>query len=105
MELTILERLLCLSILPLKGSVVSMKIVDELGKELSFTEDEMKKYSIKATDDGAGYTWDNSFDGAVKVVEMAEYKTDIIKKALKGLDDKEEVTRELLPLFRKFGVM
>jgi hypothetical protein len=101
MELNIAERLTLLGILPKEGNFVTLKILRQLREELSFSEEEMKKYTIKQ--DGEQITWDSVKDKAEpKDVKVGGEATSIIVKVLQELDKAEKLSGNHITLYEKF---
>lgn len=99
MELSILERIALLSILPQEGNFVVLKIVNDLRNNLSFSEEEIKKFSIKQENDLV--TWDTSILNE-KDIQIGEKATDIVVDALKKLNDSGKLTMNHFTLYAKF---
>jgi len=99
MELDVLERISVIGLLPEKGSFTNLKLVRVARESLSFTEEESKLLAFEEND---GMTrWQ---DGVVseKDIKLGEIVTEIVKKKLKELDQKEELTPEHVSLYEKF---
>jgi len=99
MELQIGERLGLLDILPREGDYTTLKIIRELRESLSFSEEEIKTYKFRT--EGTRFLWDND-KGEVKDVPLGEVVTDIIKKALKKLNDEKKLQDGHFSLYEKF---
>lgn len=97
MKLDIAERILILNLLPAKGNFVTLTILDNLRKELSFSEAEIKKAKIVTNSDAI--SWSKNLD---KEVSMGETAQEIVSKELKKLDETEELTSNLLGLYKRF---
>ena len=100
MTLGILERIQLLNILPAEGNIVTLRIVGRLRDELGFSEDEISAGNIRQFEDGR-ITWDAS-STVEKDVEIGDTAKDIIKAALKKLDDEKKLTTQLIPIWDKF---
>ena len=100
MELTILERLMLLNILPPAGDLTTIRIVRKLREALSLTEEEHVEHHIEATPDG-NVKWDNDVP---KPFELGAKARDIAVKALEGLDKEGKLTEQHLSLCDKFGI-
>ena len=99
MELSVLERLVLLQILPDSGSYMTIKIVRQLREELSFSEDEHEKLNFQQ--EGQQVKWDGELD---KKMAFGAKARNIIVEALEKLDDEGQVGEQHLSLFEKFGV-
>jgi len=100
-ELTILERLLLLSILPPAGDLVTIKIARKLREELSFSEDELATYNI-VVQDGGNVSWEDM--AYTKAIDLGAKAIETVVKALEKLDKEGKVEEKHLALFDKFGV-
>jgi len=98
MKLEVSERIRLLGILPEKGNLLTLKIISDLRKDLSFSEKEHKDMELTVTQDRI--TWaDNSKKKEVKFGDQAK---EIIVKTLKEMDEKEELTLPDIDLWEKF---
>ena len=103
MRLNILERIMCLQMLPEKGSFVTLRAIQEAHMKLSFTEEELKEYNIQ-TKDGS-ITWDAPPGTEVKDIDLGATAIDAIKKHMKELDESEQLTPKLCSVYEKFMVV
>jgi len=99
MKLNVLERMMLLSVLPKEGSFVTLKVVADLRDELSFSEEEHKKY--KFVEDKGRVNWNPAVD-QFKEVHIGEKATDVVVEALKKLDEDKKLTMEHMSLYEKF---
>ncbi len=99
MQLNVGERLVLLSILPEESNFVTLKIVRELKEKLSFSEEELKAYNFKQ--EGNSVKWDATVD-TNKEIAIGEKQTDLIKDALKKLNDANKLKQEHFGLYEKF---
>jgi len=105
MKLNIAERITILSILPVEGSIVALRILNELRNALGFTEQEIKKFGIKNTvspEGGALITWNPAMTNEEKEVEIGEVARGIIVSRLKELDAQQKLHVTMLPLYERF---
>jgi len=100
-ELTILERLLLLNILPPAGDLVTIKIVRHLRESLSFTEQEIEERQI-VQHEGGNVTW---IEGEPKAFELGAKAIETVVNVLKKLDKDGKVEEKHLSLFAKFGLL
>jgi hypothetical protein len=100
MKLNILERLTLLNILPEENNYVTLKIIGELKKDLSFTEEEIKRYKFKNFEDGR-VTWDMKADDE-KDINIGEKASDIIKESLNKLNDQKKLKEQHLTVYERF---
>jgi len=97
MKLSVLERVVALSVLPREGSYVTLRIMNDLRNSLSFTEDELKKFGI--SQNGGNTSWEIDGESEIPIGEKA---TDIIIESLKKLDKQEKLPAEGVSLYEKF---
>jgi len=103
MELTPLERLVLLNIIPKEGNYTTLKLVHELRQNLSFNELENKRLSF--VQNGEQITWNT--DAGVnqpRDIEIGEKMTDLIVECLKELDKNEKLLEDHFTLYEKFVV-
>ena len=105
MKLGISERINLLGILPTESNYVTLKIVNDLKSGLSFSEDEIKEYSIESHQEGEKvFTIWNQQKAKDKDVSIGEKATDIIVEALKKLDEDNKITEQTATLYEKFVI-
>ena len=101
MKLNIAERLTLLNVVPKEGNYATLKVVRKLQEDLSFSEEDFKKY--KLVQKGEQITWDTDADNAEqKDVDIGEMALDMIQTSLKELDTKKKLKAEHFLLFEKF---
>jgi len=100
MELTVLERLILLQILPSQGTLLTMKIVRDLQDDVGFNEDELEALSFVQGDEKM--QWNSEAD-IPKEITVGQTAKDIVRAKLKGLDEDEKLTMQHLSLCEKFG--
>jgi hypothetical protein len=99
MNLSVLERLVVLKVLPKEGDYATLKILTNLRLSLSFTEEEIKAWEIVSDPTNGRTTWQTSGDADIPIGEKA---TDIIVAALKKLDKEKKLSVEDMGAFEKF---
>jgi hypothetical protein len=99
--LSLLERIL-IGALPLKneGSYVSLIVVKDLRAKVAITQDEIKKYELKAGE--KNLTWNQKGAEAKFTYEFTELEKLEIKLSLEKLDKENSLTTEHLSLYEKF---
>jgi len=103
MKLNISERINLLGILPTESNYVTLKIVTDLKNNLSFSEDEIKEYSIKSHQEGEKmFTVWNQEKAKDKDVNIGEKATDIIVEALEKIDKENKINEQTAILYEKF---
>jgi len=88
MELTVGNRLRLLNILPQKGNIVTLKIVDEARKKLALSAEEIEKFNVEIKADRA--TWDEK---ALPVdIELDAIIEEMIRQKLELLNQEDALT-------------
>jgi len=98
-ELSVLERLVLLSILPKEGNFVTLKLLRKLRENLSFDEGEIKELNF--AQDGDQVRW-NEKANITKQISIGEKMTDLVCEALKKLDDEKKLREDHFSLYEKF---
>ena len=99
MKLTVLERLMIQNLLPEKGSFTNLKLVRVARELLSF--DELENKALNFQQDGEQLRWEDNAVGEKEIV-LGEVVSEMVKKTLKELDEKEELKPEQFTLYEKF---
>ena len=99
MELSIIERLGLLSVLPKEGSFVTLRIVNDLRKSVGFTEEEIKAFDLREGD--GRVTW-NDAAAIPSDVSIGEKANDIIVEALKNADRAKVLNASTFALYERF---
>ncbi|HUW11155.1 MAG TPA: hypothetical protein VM537_15605 [Anaerolineae bacterium] len=94
-DLGVRERLVLLGILPAEGSLATIRIVRELREALSFSEAEHEDLQMKQVDNQI--RWE---EGAVpdKKLDIGPKAAEVIRAAIKKLDDEKKLTADHLDL-------
>lgn len=100
-DLNGLERILLLSLLPQEGSLLSMRVLQELRTTLALTQDEIAALG-KGPDDPVRY--DELERVPVKSIRIGPVDQELIVTALQHCDKSGKVRLEHLPLYERFGV-
>jgi len=104
-KLTVVERIALLNILPFEGNVVTLKIIRDLQSNLSFSEEEMKRFKMKniRRPDGSTFAvWDSDLAEETKEIEIGDVANDMIVEQLKALEARKKLRMEMLTLYEKF---
>jgi len=96
-----MERIQLLGVLPAEGNAVTLRIVSDLRRDLSFSEKEMKDGEIKTDPENNRVMWNNSVD-VQKDVKIGDTARGVISDAMKKLDTEKKLNLALLPLYEKF---
>jgi len=99
MNLSVLERLVVLKVLPKEGDYATLKILTNLRLSLSFTEEEMKAWEVASDPSTGRTTW--KVEG-VADIPIGEKATDIIVAAFKKLDREKKLSVEDMGAYEKF---
>ena len=104
MELTVMDRLMLLQVLPKEGDFLSLRILRELKEELSFTEEEQAALELKQNREAGTVNWNLESERAQgpKDVPIVEKATDLIVEALKGLNSRKQLTEAHMPIYERF---
>ena len=105
MKLNILERIALLNVLPRQGSALTLRIILDLQRELSFTEEEMEEYKMKNTtmpDGRTAMVWDEDFSDMKKDIKIGKVASGIIERELTKLNNQERLPMEGLGLYERF---
>lgn len=98
--LGVLDRINLLQVLPTaRGSVATLRIVQDLQRELSFSEEESAALEITA--EGERITW-RADAASAKDVEIGPVATGVIRSAFEALDAQGALTMDYLPLYERF---
>lgn len=100
MELTIIDRLCVLSILPKEGDITTLRILRDLTSSLGFTEDEVEEFELRSE---AGRTlWNRTKDKPVEI-EIGPRALSLITESFDALNRKKKLSIEHLATYEKFS--
>jgi hypothetical protein len=107
MKLNVLERLLCNALLPAESNFATLKLIRKAREALSFTEEENKTLQFESFKDDDGQEKTRWNQQAMIDIGEADIKLGVtpvkeIAKALKALEDKDELKDEHISLYEKF---
>ena len=100
MKLTVMERLLVLGLMPKESSYITLKVIRRGQEELSFTEEELKKYKFVNKEEGR-VEWDDKVEQETDVKLGSKVKT-LIGEELEKLDKDNKLTQQHFSLYTKF---
>lgn len=103
MDLTIMERLTLLSVLPEQGNLATLRIVRKLREDLSFTESEIVEYGVEFGDNGR-VEWGEEYATVEKTIPMGAAARKAAVDTLLALNEKEEMGLQHLSLCDKFEI-
>ena len=101
MKLNVSERMGLLSLLPTEGSYTTLRVLNDLRAELSFSEKELKDSNIRERDGQTSWSLNGT---APKEVAVGEVGRGLIVTALKGADEAQSLTSLTFPLYERFIV-
>ena len=99
MELSVAERFAILSILPVRGDYITLKVLEQLRMGLAFTEKEIKDYGIVTDSENQRVDWKTD---KVNDLPIGEVATGLIVKSLKELEIRKELPVNLVDVYEKF---
>lgn len=100
-ELTLFERFIVRTLLPVEGSYSTLKIVWELRMELATTEEENKLAGLEDLP-GGGTDADDWDAVEPKEIVFGDITKGLIVDALKKLDKLEKLTQQHISVYEKF---
>lgn len=98
-DLGIAERLQLLSILPQEGNIVNLRIVSDLRRELSFSEQESAAFKIEQL--GEQIRWDDKAE-TPKAVHIGPAAMRLIVETLEKLSNSSKLSIGQVPLYERF---
>lgn len=104
MKLNVLERLLAMGILPEEGDWITLKVIRRAKMELSFSEEEIKRYKFEniPTEDGKMNTkWDSTVDQETDI-KLGSKVISLISEGLEKLNKDKKLKEEHYSLYEKF---
>lgn len=99
MEFSVLDRILITNLLPDKGNIVDLRIIQDLRDALGFSEEDVAEFAI--VQDEAGVHWDPS-RARDKAVAVGPRALAIIRDQLQALDRANKLTEAHIPLWDRF---
>jgi len=100
-NMTVEERLLTISILPVNGNFITMKVVRGIIDKLTLSNADMILYDI-VVGEGGKVSWNSKGITEKKEVEIDTVEMALIQKSLRELDESGGLTQETLPIYEKF---
>ena len=101
MELSVIERLLLLSLLPREGDITTVRIVADVRHDLSFSEDEYATLGMRIENGSAHWKTDREVP---RVFTLGPKATAMIVDSLEKLNTSGKLTEQHLSLCEKFGI-
>lgn len=100
MELTIAERIQVMNLLPEKGNITDLRIIRDLGADLSFSEQELAAHRIREGD--GRVDWAPESSGYTKDIEFGIRAAAIVREQLEARSKANNLTFALMPLYERF---
>lgn len=100
MELTIKERFTILGVLPREGNFLTLRIIRDLQKDLSFTEAEIEEFEIKSVD-SEHVVWNLAKEKPVDI-KIGEKAKSIIAEQFENMNKSKQLTIDHIDLYAKF---
>ena len=99
MKLNIQERLTLVNVIPEKGNFETQKLIEALKELLYPSEEETKTFEIKQLE--KTISWNKEGSDGVEI-KLTKGHTDLLKKRLTTLSDKEELDYPQYLIFKRF---
>jgi hypothetical protein len=100
MNLSVLDRVVILTILPKEGNFATLRILQDLRMALSFTEKEVKEFGVTVDLEAGKTNWNE--DTPDVEIPMGEKATEIVVDAFKRLDQSNKLNADMLETYEKF---
>ena len=100
LKLNVLERVILLGLLPKDENYLTYKLITKLKSDLSFSDEEIKKYEIKILEDGR-VSWMRTGN---KEIEIGETIEAMIVEKLKAVEKEKKINDENVSLYEKFVI-
>lgn len=98
MELTILERLISLGLLPEVGDILRMRIRAQMTDKLGLTIEEIEKYGV--VQEGTSVQWRTDLPQE-REIPLEPLEIGILRDGLKKLNEEEKLTPQHITLYEK----
>jgi len=98
-DLSASERLILIGLLPSEGDIDTIRIVADLRKALSFTEEEHAELGMRR--DGERIVWDAEADRP-RPVTIGGKAFALLVEALQNLSKTKKLTEQHLPVYERF---
>lgn len=105
MKLSVLERLLALGILPEEGDFVTLKVIRRGKMELSFSDEELKKYKFENVPSPDGKSQNTKWNSSVEQeaeIKLGSKVISLIAEGLEKLNKDKKLKEEHYTLYEKF---
>jgi hypothetical protein len=99
-NLNCVERLVMLSIMPREGNFITLRMMRDIVARVGFSAAEIVEFGIEELSDGrVRWTQDVPTE---RPFTFAEAEVNLIKKALKKMDEDEKLNADSVSLYEKF---
>ena len=98
LKLTMQDRLLFGSLYPQQSNILEQTIIRDIDKKVGIKQEEIKKYKIVQKE--SVFTWDKDTPKEFEI-EFSQVEIDLLKKQVKRLDKKNEISQSNLGLCLK----
>lgn len=95
LKLTISDRLQLARLYPQKESLKNQILIKDIQEKVKITQEELEKYEIK--EDKGLILW-NKEKAEEKAVDFTDMEIALLREQIKSLDEKKEVTQNILDL-------
>jgi len=102
MQMSVMERLIILNLdtLPMVGSILTLKIKQDIIKEVGFSEEELKEWGIREEKPGR-MVWDAEKAG-MKDIPLGE---EAVKLLVKAMEQSESLPEPALEIYDKIKAL
>ena len=101
-NLSVLNRILILSVLPKEGDLLTIKMLKNLKDKLNFSENEVKEFELRFVE-GGNFIW-NSTKAIDIEYELTDGEMKLISDGLKEVAKSKKLTEQHLELCEMFGI-
>lgn len=99
MEFSVRDRLILLNIIPVQGSLVTLKMVRVLREELGFSDEEYQDFNLRT--EGGSFHWDDDRERP-KEVDVPTTMHELIISAFNKLSKENALHLEHIDLYERF---
>ena len=101
MQLSILERIVLMGVLPAEGDIVTLRLVSDARKDISFSDKEMRESKIVNNPQNGQISWDEKA-AKDKEIDIPTAVIGIVKTKLLELNEKKKLNGNHISLYEKF---
>lgn len=101
-ELSLVERMQLGSILPREGKFITLRLVQLIREQITFSQEEIDLLELRDGENGV-VTWNGAKTASgAKVLSLTPRMVGVIENALRKLDKEAKLTAATLSLYEKF---